>query len=335
MGSGASLAANDPVLEEMDLEDDFDLDTEDAPAPKGQPGAARPPVNKSSKAAKTGKAAKSAKPAKPEKAAKPAKGKKAPKGKRPAKGPKKPLLPKRKALPPPPKKPKQNFRVEIPDLDREIIVEEGADLRTGLRANHVNLFWGPWAQAFNCRGVASCGLCKIEVLDGADKLSPRTKKEDKRLKGKPESWRLACHAKIQGSIVIEPFPRVPVESKVSEEAIRRARLSAEEREQLIEEREAQRKAEWDAKTEAGPQPKEKKLGLVSKLVAKAKGDKGDKGGSKPAKTKATKADKKPKKLGKNKAPKADSDSNAVPADSAASLGAPAASKKRFGVKGRK
>lgn len=56
----------------------------------------------------------------------------------------------------------------------------------------------------SCDGQAICGWCKVEVLDGADHLSPLTEPERKllRVMGSEPSERVACMAKVRGAVTI-------------------------------------------------------------------------------------------------------------------------------------
>lgn len=154
--------------------------------------------------------------------------------------------------------------VRIKGLDRSIEVEAGADLRKACIDGHVNLFWGPWAKTFNCRGKGFCNLCKVEVVEGAETLTPPTKRETKRLKNKPGTWRLACCTKVQGDIEIDPFPVRHPPAEVSPEALRRALLDDAELKELEEE-------DWAALHEdEKPVKKAPKKGLLAK-VRKTKG----------------------------------------------------------------
>nr|CAB3464513.1 unnamed protein product [Digitaria exilis] len=47
-------------------------------------------------------------------------------------------------------------------------------------------------KVMNCGGGGSCGTCIVEILDGKELLNERTNTENRYLKKKPESWRLAC-----------------------------------------------------------------------------------------------------------------------------------------------
>ncbi|KAI0567158.1 ferredoxin [Gracilaria domingensis] len=60
----------------------------------------------------------------------------------------------------------------------------------------------------NCGGAGQCGTCVVEVEDGAYGLSPPTAKEDILLSSKPESFRLACRATVNGDCTIRTKPKM-------------------------------------------------------------------------------------------------------------------------------
>lgn len=200
--------------------------------------------------------------------------------------------------------------VRVKGLEAPLEVEEGEDLLSACKKERVNLFWGPWARLLNCRGVGLCTLCKVDITDGADNLSPRTPKEQKRLRWKPDHWRLACQAKVRGPVSIDPYPLVPVDERVSAEALRRARLPADER------RRVEAEADEHLRSLTAPDekaPKEKKSLLDRFKPKKTEGDAEEKEQKKAEKrrkkeeaaaakeAKAKKKAKKPKKAKKGKA----------------------------------
>ena len=65
-------------------------------------------------------------------------------------------------------------------------VESGVIMRTAITANGFELYRGLMAKAQQCGGGGQCNLCWVDVVDGADKLSPKTDAERKRGKKKPE-----------------------------------------------------------------------------------------------------------------------------------------------------
>ena len=81
-------------------------------------------------------------------------------------------------------------------------VESGVIMRTAITANGFELYRGLMAKAQQCGGGGQCNLCWVDVVDGADKLSPKTDAERKRGKKKPESFRMACQALINGPVSV-------------------------------------------------------------------------------------------------------------------------------------
>lgn len=58
----------------------------------------------------------------------------------------------------------------------------------------------------NCGGYGQCGTCIVEVVEGMENLSPRTEVENRKLKNKPENFRLACQVLVQGPVSINTKP---------------------------------------------------------------------------------------------------------------------------------
>jgi len=68
-----------------------------------------------------------------------------------------------------------------------------------------------WGKMMNCNGGGQCGTCIVEVVEGSGYLSERSNAEDRKLKKKPESYRLACQTLIgdgdnSGSVTIKTKP---------------------------------------------------------------------------------------------------------------------------------
>ncbi len=61
-------------------------------------------------------------------------------------------------------------------------------LRCGIDISHI------------CGGDGACGTCRIEVIEGWNRLSPQTPVETSRDMSAP--YRLACQADIRGDIVV-------------------------------------------------------------------------------------------------------------------------------------
>jgi ferredoxin len=76
--------------------------------------------------------------------------------------------------------------VEVASVLREVALGCGVEL------------YGGMAKMLNCGGAGQCGTCAVRVTEGMELLSERTEAEDKKLKGKPADWRLACQSLIGG-----------------------------------------------------------------------------------------------------------------------------------------
>ncbi|XP_061374813.1 photosynthetic NDH subunit of subcomplex B 3, chloroplastic [Gastrolobium bilobum] len=87
----------------------------------------------------------------------------------------------------------------------------GQKLRDIMIDSNIELY-GPYARALlNCGGYGTCATCMVEVLEGKELLSPRTEKENEKLKRKPKNWRLACQTTVgkpdsTGVVVIQQLP---------------------------------------------------------------------------------------------------------------------------------
>lgn len=53
-----------------------------------------------------------------------------------------------------------------------------------------------WGKVITCGGGGQCGTCAVEVLEGSNLLDPRNDTEQKKLKKKPDSFRLACQLNV-------------------------------------------------------------------------------------------------------------------------------------------
>lgn len=67
----------------------------------------------------------------------------------------------------------------------------GKSLRSSLLENEVQLYTA-WNKVWCCKGQGQCGSCHVRVIEGNDLLSEKTQVEISKLRGKPDSWRLAC-----------------------------------------------------------------------------------------------------------------------------------------------
>ena len=89
--------------------------------------------------------------------------------------------------------------------DKDVVAASGANLRTKAIENQVDLYT-LMGKMMNCGGYGQCGTCVVEILDGAENLSPRTEIEEKRFKNKPDTYRLACQTTVNGRVSVRTKP---------------------------------------------------------------------------------------------------------------------------------
>lgn len=99
---------------------------------------------------------------------------------------------------------------------KEIIAADGANLRLKALENSIDLYTF-MGKMMNCGGYGQCGTCVVEIIEGAENLSPRTAVEEQKLGKKPASYRLACQTMVNGlvSVVTKPKPGETVEYQPS------------------------------------------------------------------------------------------------------------------------
>ena len=80
---------------------------------------------------------------------------------------------------------------------REVALREGVEL------------YGLKGRLGNCGGCGQCITCFVDVVPAgpAAALSPRTSVEDRRLMRRPQSWRLACQALVEHSVLVVTRPQ--------------------------------------------------------------------------------------------------------------------------------
>ncbi|AFY30978.1 2Fe-2S iron-sulfur cluster-binding protein [Calothrix sp. PCC 7507] len=89
--------------------------------------------------------------------------------------------------------------------NKEIIAADGANLRLKAIQNGIDIYT-IFGKMTNCGGYGQCGTCIVEVVEGIDNLSPRTDVENKKLKKKPENYRLACQTLVNGPVSVVTKP---------------------------------------------------------------------------------------------------------------------------------
>lgn len=89
--------------------------------------------------------------------------------------------------------------------NQEVIAADGANLREKALQNKIDLYTFK-GKLMNCGGYGQCGTCIVEVVEGMENLSPRTEVEQRKLKKKPESYRLACQTLVNGPVSVKTKP---------------------------------------------------------------------------------------------------------------------------------
>ncbi len=89
--------------------------------------------------------------------------------------------------------------------NKEVIAANGANLREKALQNQIDIYTLK-GKLTNCGGYGQCGTCIVEIVEGMENLSPRTDFEERKLKRKPESYRLACQTLVNGPITVKTKP---------------------------------------------------------------------------------------------------------------------------------
>ena len=83
---------------------------------------------------------------------------------------------------------------------------EGANLRKAALSAGVNPYKG-LNNLNNCGGVCQCGTCVVEVIEGAQNLSPRSDVEEVYLADRPANYRLSCRTSVNGDVTVRTRPQ--------------------------------------------------------------------------------------------------------------------------------
>jgi ferredoxin len=89
--------------------------------------------------------------------------------------------------------------------DQEVITADGANLRIKAIEAGIDLYTLK-GKLMNCGGYGQCGTCMIEIIEGMENLSPRTAVEQRKLKKRPDSYRLACQTLVNGPVSVKTKP---------------------------------------------------------------------------------------------------------------------------------
>jgi ferredoxin len=105
----------------------------------------------------------------------------------------------------PPAVPTGLATVKFTQEEKEFLVAPGANLRQKAIEHGIDIYTFK-GKLMNCGGYGQCGTCVVNILEGGEHLSPRTDFENRKLKRKPETFRLACQTLVNGSITVQTKP---------------------------------------------------------------------------------------------------------------------------------
>jgi ferredoxin len=88
---------------------------------------------------------------------------------------------------------------------QEVVAANGANLRLRALEAGIDLYTLK-GKIMNCGGYGQCGTCIVEIVEGMENLSPRTAFETRKLKKRPDSFRLACQALVNGDVSVKTKP---------------------------------------------------------------------------------------------------------------------------------
>ena len=114
-------------------------------------------------------------------------------------------------------------RIKFVKEEKVIEADAGANLRFKAQENDIDLYTF-MAKLMQCGGYGQCGTCVVDIVEGANNLSPRTAAEEKILTKRPSSCRLACQATVNGpiSVVTKPDKKESLEKAKAEKAAKAA-----------------------------------------------------------------------------------------------------------------
>jgi ferredoxin len=104
--------------------------------------------------------------------------------------------------------------VEFLNAGKKVDCGQYANLRKVALMNDVDVYKGIDRLA-NCHGNGLCGTCVMQIVEGLENLSPKTLREQFKLKGKPASYRLSCQCRVMGDVVCITAPAMDEEMAAS------------------------------------------------------------------------------------------------------------------------
>lgn len=97
-------------------------------------------------------------------------------------------------------------------LKQTAVVNSGEKLLRNIMIDNKIELYAAYGKLMNCGGGGSCGTCIVEILEGQELVNERTATENRYLKKKPASWRLACQTIVgnkenAGKVAVQRLPQ--------------------------------------------------------------------------------------------------------------------------------
>jgi ferredoxin len=104
--------------------------------------------------------------------------------------------------------------IEFLNAGKKVDCGQYANLRKVALLHDVPVYKG-LDQVANCRGNGLCGTCVMEIVEGLEHCSPKTLREQFKLKAKPANYRLSCQCQVMGDIVCITAPALDEQPAVT------------------------------------------------------------------------------------------------------------------------
>jgi ferredoxin len=95
--------------------------------------------------------------------------------------------------------------IKFVNENQEVVAATGANLRLRALEAKIDLYTLK-GKIVNCGGYGQCATCLVEIVEGMENLSPRTDFESRKLKKRPDSFRLACQTLVNGDVSVKTKP---------------------------------------------------------------------------------------------------------------------------------
>jgi ferredoxin len=107
--------------------------------------------------------------------------------------------------------------IKFIEENQEVVAADGANLRYKALENDIDIYT-IFGKMMNCGGYGQCGTCIVEIVEGMENLSPRTDAEERKLRKKPDTYRLSCQAQVNGPVTVRTKPQTRSNTKAKAQA---------------------------------------------------------------------------------------------------------------------